>query len=274
MDAFQAAQGAEAAESSAAGSGTASASVAQSSLAPCLGEDERLPQQQAAPQQQDAHREPVEAAAAAAASRQAAAAGDSSGGPSGGGQEQCDSEHADEEDEEGCDAELGAWLAGRLQRVQPDAELDAGSVRVLGRLLDELTARVLDEACRVNAASGAHADATEAAASGAEAGPAAQAGGSRAAHELRRGHKLSTLTSLDIHKALKRVLPGEPSDGKLRPYLPSVTKQAWSLDKRSLKGIKRQKQAVALGGAAAAATVLAAGGADSKENEQPQGPAE
>ncbi len=30
-------------------------------------------------------------------------------------------------------------------------------------------------------------------------------------------------------QALKRVLPGEPSDNKLRPYLPAVTKQAWHL---------------------------------------------
>ena len=30
-------------------------------------------------------------------------------------------------------------------------------------------------------------------------------------------------------QALKRVLPGEPSENKLRPYLPAVTKQAWHL---------------------------------------------
>lgn len=39
-------------------------------------------------------------------------------------------------------------------------------------------------------------------------------------------------------------------------------------DKQSLKGIKRQKQAVTAGGAAAAAAVLAAGSVESKENMQ------
>ena len=33
------------------------------------------------------------------------------------------------------DEELGAWLAGRLQRMQPGAELTVGSVKVLGKLL-------------------------------------------------------------------------------------------------------------------------------------------
>ncbi|KAL4427306.1 hypothetical protein ABPG77_003215 [Micractinium sp. CCAP 211/92] len=184
---------------------------------------------------------------------QAAAAGDSSVEQAGR-REAGGAANSEGEEEEGFDAELGTWLAGRLQRMQPDAELDSGSVRVLGRLLDELTARVLDEACRVNAASAACAAADAPADSSAEAGPAAHAGSSGAEHQAGCGHKLSTLTSLDIHKALKRVLPGEPSDGKLRPYLPSVTKQAWHLDKQSLKGIKRQKQAVAVDGAAAAAT--------------------
>ena len=49
------------------------------------------------------------------------------------------------------------------------------------------------------------------------------------------------LTSLDIHKAIKKLLPGNPGD-TLRPYLPSKTKQAWNLDKQSLKGIKRKRQ--------------------------------
>lgn len=54
-----------------------------------------------------------------------------------------------------------------------------------------------------------------------------------------RSSKL-TLTSLDLHKALKRLLPGDPGE-QFRPYLPAVTKKAWSMDKQSLKGIKRQK---------------------------------
>ena len=62
-------------------------------------------------------------------------------------------------------------------------------------------------------------------------------------------------------QALKRVLPGEPASNKLRPYLPSVTKQAWHLDKQSLKGIKRQKAAQEGGGR---------GGGGGNENEQQQ----
>jgi hypothetical protein len=41
-------------------------------------------------------------------------------------------------------------------------------------------------------------------------------------------------------QALKQVLPGSP--GKhLRPYLPSVTKKAWHMDKESLKRGRKQK---------------------------------
>lgn len=50
--------------------------------------------------------------------------------------------------------------------------------------------------------------------------------------------KTMELTSLDIREALKKLLPGE----RLRPYLPSTTKQAWNMDKKSLKGIKRRRQ--------------------------------
>lgn len=53
--------------------------------------------------------------------------------------------------------------------------------------------------------------------------------------------KTKELTSLDIHKAIKKLLPGNPGD-TLRPYLPSKTKMAWNLDKQSLKGIKRKRQ--------------------------------
>lgn len=49
------------------------------------------------------------------------------------------------------------------------------------------------------------------------------------------------LTSLDIHKAIKKLLPGNPGD-PLRPYLPNKTKVAWNLDKQSLKGIKRRRR--------------------------------
>lgn len=71
----------------------------------------------------------------------------------------------------------------------------------------------------------------------------------------------------DMLQALKRVLPGEPASNKLRPYLPAVTKQAWHLDKQSLKGIKKQKQAAA---GAAAEEACASGSSKSKENEQRQ----
>ena len=89
-------------------------------------------------------------------------------------------------------------------------------------------------------------------------------------------HRRALLQLLSIAQALKRVLPGEPTSNKLRPYLPTVTKQAWHLDKQSLKGIKRQKQAAAgsapdEGGTAAAAgaAVVAAGtSGGSKENQQ------
>lgn len=53
--------------------------------------------------------------------------------------------------------------------------------------------------------------------------------------------KTKELTSLDIHKAIKKLFPGNPGD-TLRPYLPSKTKMAWNLDKQSLKGIKRKRQ--------------------------------
>lgn len=56
------------------------------------------------------------------------------------------------------------------------------------------------------------------------------------------GHgELAELTSLDIHKAIKKLLPGNPGD-PLRPYMPSKTKQAWNLDKQSLKGIKKKRR--------------------------------
>ena len=101
--------------------------------------------------------------------------------------------------------------------------------QVLTSLLDNITARVLEEAKRISEGPAEEAD---------------EEGGSGAAA------KQPPLTSLDISKALKRLLPGEPGD-PLRPYLPAVTKQAWHLDKQSLKGVKRQKGAT--GKAAAAA---------------------
>ena len=101
----------------------------------------------------------------------------------------------------------------------------------------------------------------------------------------RQLHGAGTLSTARLHpwapsicapQALKRVLPGEPADGRLRPYLPAVTKQAWHLDKQSLKGIKRQKAAAAAGAAGTApacdggAAAGDAGGSSSKENQQQQ----
>ena len=42
------------------------------------------------------------------------------------------------------------------------------------------------------------------------------------------------------------MLPGDPGENRLRPYLPAVTKQAWHLDKQSLKGVKKLKTASSL----------------------------
>jgi len=109
-------------------------------------------------------------------------------------------------------------------------------------MLDGITSRVLEEASRISHGEG------PSSADGEEGG----------------GHGTSTtapststltsqaLTSQDIHKALKRLLPGEAGD-PLRPYLPAVTKQAWHLDKQSLKGIKRKKGNNTAAAAAAAA---------------------
>ena len=46
---------------------------------------------------------------------------------------------------------------------------------------------------------------------------------------------------------------GDGKENRLRPYLPAVTKQAWHLDKQSLKGLKRQKLQQQAGGAAPSA---------------------
>ena len=107
----------------------------------------------------------------------------------------------------------------------------------IGRVMSDTRRRVivLDEAKRISRGDGDAAASASATATG------------------------QALTSLDIHKALKRLLPGEPGDS-LRPYLPAVTKQAWHLDKQSLKGVKRHK--VGPGAAAAAPPAQPASPAD------------
>ena len=98
-------------------------------------------------------------------------------------------------------------------------------------MLDGITSRILEEASRISQGEGPSTADTEE--NDSQAGTTAQPGPSSK-------HTSQALTSQDIHKALKRLLPGEPGD-PLRPYLPAVTKQAWHLDKQSLKGIKRKK---------------------------------
>lgn len=117
------------------------------------GQQQALQQQQAqdagvlrddmALQQHAQHAAPVPAAAAAtgadpqqqpAAAGPAAAAGGGSPDPDQGAAADGDLAAEGEEGEE-YDEELGAWLAGRLHRMQPGAELTVGSVKVLGKLL-------------------------------------------------------------------------------------------------------------------------------------------
>ncbi|GAB4814217.1 hypothetical protein N2152v2_001263 [Parachlorella kessleri] len=145
------------------------------------------------------------------------------------------------------DHELGQWLVRTLQNVIPGAELTVGSVKTLTSLLDGITQRILEEAKDISLATGT--DSTDTAAPP-EAGTA------------------KPLTSLDIHKAsaLKRVLPGDPSEKRLRPYLPAVTKQAWHLDKQSLKGVKKLKTASSAAAEMPAKRAAAALAASGKEN--------
>lgn len=169
-----------------------------------------------------------------------------------------------------CDPEMGTWLLDTLRRIQPDAEITVGSVKVslhsplapiqfsndhlpplstspslpfpllqqiLSNLLDQVTTTVLQEASAISSGQEtADLPGTSGLSSSSDHSTAQQTTTSR-----RGGLKRMPLTSLDIHKALKRVLPGEPGE-LFRPYLPTVTKQAWHLDKQSLKGIKGKKQ--------------------------------
>lgn len=102
----------------------AAAAAAQASGSP---QQQQFGTEQQAGEHQHQRAEDTAAVAHAADSQQAAAGdrGDAAAANS-------DSE---EGQEEAFDAELATWLAGRLQRVQPGAELTVGSVQVLGRLL-------------------------------------------------------------------------------------------------------------------------------------------
>lgn len=105
-------------------------------------------------------------------------------------------------------SEISEWMMKALQSMDIGLEVSEESLQMLTAYLDTIMEKVLEEAKSLNG-------------------------------ETRE------LTSLDIHKAIKKLLPGNPGD-TLRPYLPSKTKQAWNLDKQSLKGIKRKRQKTAL----------------------------
>ena len=98
------------------------------------------------------------------------------------------------------DPELSLWLLRTLKAAQPDVELTAGSLRVLGSLLDGLTQRVLAEARRI---SGGAAAAGEAADDADDALPPAAADKQQQQDAPRRHVKRqeTALTSLDIHQA-------------------------------------------------------------------------
>lgn len=110
-----------------------------------------------------------------------------------GAQQQLMADHADQpscsgrvrEDDDG-DVELAAFANRVLQRVQPGAELDAGSLHMLSLLLDQLTERVLDEAQRMSTA---------------QAGVQPASGSSSKGGGGGKSAALLPLTSLDIHKA-------------------------------------------------------------------------
>ena len=110
----------------------------------------------------------------------------------------------DDGDDDDFDPELATWLARTLQRRQPGAELTVGSVKVLSRLLDELTARVLAEAQRVSTTGGGGADASGSdvvavVAAAAQAAPAPQSAQGQEQHQETQQQQ-QTLTSRDISK--------------------------------------------------------------------------
>jgi hypothetical protein len=153
-----------------------------------------------------------------------------------------------------ADPELGGWVFETLQKLQPGVEISVGSMQAISNLLDGVTVAVLEEAKRISQG-------------GAE--PAAE-GAPAAAPATRPKGREPPLTSLDIHKALKRLLPsgGEPGE-RLRPYLPTVTKHAWHLDKQSLKGVKRQKLVDEAAAQSRQAAACPAAGARLPENSGP-----
>ena len=167
------------------------------------------------------------------------------------GEEALVSSEADLAGAEGLDPELGGWILRTLRVQQPGLEVSLSSIRALSGVIDGITARVVREA---QLASGG-ADDADGAQGGDAAGDAGDAGG-RAGGGRARGRE-PALTSLDIRAALRRLLPAA---GPLaQPYLPTVTKRAWQLDKESLRGVKRARGAAAA--AAGAPGGAGAGGA-------------
>lgn len=157
--------------------------------------------EQAQPQQQQQHQSSEESEHKPAAPEPAAQAEQAAHCPTAAAGPEARSEDEDEDDE--FDAELATWLTGKLSRLQPGAELTAESIKVLGRLLDDVTQRVLHEARQVSSSDAAEEMASTAAAAGPSAGNAASGAASVPLHE-RRGRQqpqpASALTSLDIHK--------------------------------------------------------------------------
>lgn len=157
--------------------------------------------EQAQPQQQQQHQSSEESEHKPAAPEPAAQAEQAAHCPTAAAGPEARSEEEDEDDE--FDAELATWLTGKLSRLQPGAELTAESIKVLGRLLDDVTQRVLHEARQVSSSDAAEEMASTAAAAGPSAGNAASGAASVPLHE-RRGRQqpqpASALTSLDIHK--------------------------------------------------------------------------
>jgi len=106
-------------------------------------------------------------------------------------------------------------------------------------LADRLVARVVEEAGAAVADATSRAPALVSAVDGGDEGKGAKTGGPAAGAALhpsasRRGTAGSSapLTSLDIQRAVKRVLPGAGApDQPLRPYLPASAKRARQLDR-------------------------------------------
>mmetsp|Transcript_2266 Transcript_2266/g.6742 ORF Transcript_2266/g.6742 Transcript_2266/m.6742 type:complete len:186 (+) Transcript_2266:110-667(+) len=121
------------------------------------------------------------------------------------------------EGEEGAGSDdLRACLFQLLQQKSPGQKITCHALDLLEGLLDSVLQRVLTEAVKP----------TQPDVSG----------------ETKSVPAAEPLTSLDIQRALRTLIPNE----QLRPSLPAETKRCWHLDKKSLPGLsKRRKLAAA-----------------------------